>query len=250
MGFEYWIANARLGLRHEQQTGFDMSSRLKARRKDTAQFGKSSRGEYVRMKVREAIETGRYKPGERVRENDVAEWLNVSRTPVREAMRHLQAEGLLAFIPWRGVIVAELDRQQVLELYAMRETLEGLAARLAARFITKTELQILDDIINTAAACLDDSEKLANLNRSFHQTIYAASHNRYLVQNLNSLRSSLALLRGTTFAVPGRAAAAHAEHGAIVDAIRRKDEQEAEKAARYHMLGAERARLRMLYDLT
>ena len=88
----------------------------------------TSLGEFVLERLRGAIRDRRYQPGQRIREAEVAQWLGVSRTPVREAFRRLQADGLLVLIPWRGAQVAELGRQQVVELYAIRRALEGTAA--------------------------------------------------------------------------------------------------------------------------
>lgn len=208
----------------------------------------ASRADYVKERIREAIQAGRYQPGERIRETEVAEWLKVSRTPVREALRRLESEGLVTFMSWRGVVVADLDRQQVSELYAMREVLEGAAARLAARHIGDAEIDLLEGLLSRADACREDSGALAAINRQFHETIYAAAHNRYLTQTLEQLRNALALLRGTTFAVPGRAGTAAAEHGAILKAIRDRDPDAAEAAARNHIAAAQRARLQLLLD--
>jgi DNA-binding GntR family transcriptional regulator len=147
----------------------------------------------------------------------VADWLSVSRTPVREALRRLEAEGLLTFVPWRGVVVAEL---QVTELYAMRTILEGAAARLAAQHVGEAEIDLMEGLLARAKAASGDAEALAAINRQFHQAIYAGAHNRYLMQSLETLRNSLALLRGTTFSMPGRAKAAQREHAAILAAIK------------------------------
>ena len=207
-----------------------------------------SRADWVLCQVREGIRRGRYKPGERVREVEVAEWLSVSRTPVREALRRLESEGLVVFEPWRGVVVADLDRQQVCELYAMREILEGAAARLAARHIDDAELDLLDLLLARADEAAGDPEALAVINKRLHETIYGAAHNRYLNQTLEQLRNALALLRGTTFSVAGRADAAAAEHRAIVSAIRAREPDAAEAAARAHIAAAQRVRLQLLLD--
>lgn len=207
-----------------------------------------SRADRVLSQIREGIRSGRYKPGERVRETEVADWLGVSRTPVREAMRRLESEGLVVFESWRGVVVANLDRQQISELYAMREVLEGAAARLAARHIDEAELDLLGVLLERADAAADDPEMLAEINRQFHETIQGAAHNRYLTQNLEQLRNALALLRGTTFAVPGRAITAAKEHRSIVKAICVRDADAAEHAARAHIAAAQKARLRLMLD--
>ncbi len=208
----------------------------------------SSRADWVREQIHEAVRSGRYKPGEHLREVEVAQWLDVSRTPVREAVRRLESEGLLTFESWRGVVVANLDRQQISELYAMREVLEGAAAKLAARHIDEAEIEMLDLLLDKAEKAKNAPESLAEINRHFHETIYCAAHNRYLVQTLEQLRNSLALLRGTTFSIQDRAEAAAEEHRAIVDAIRNRNPENAELAARRHIANAQRARLRMLVE--
>ena len=209
----------------------------------------NSRADFVKERIREAIQTGRYQPGDRIRESEVAEWLKVSRTPVREALRRLESEGLVGFQSWRGVVVADLDRKQVSELYAMREVLEGAAARLAARHIDEAEIDLLEACLARADACGDDPDAQAAINRQFHETIYAAAHNRYLTQTLEQLRNALALLRGTTFALPGRAQTAAAEHWKILEAIRSRDPDAAEAAARTHIAASQRARLQLLVDV-
>ena len=208
----------------------------------------ASRAEQVRDSILRAIRSGRYRPGDRIRETEVAKWLDVSRTPVREALRRLEADGLLSFESWRGVVVSRLDRQQVGELYAMREVLEGAAARMAARHIGDAEIEVLQLLLEQMEQSADDAETLAVLNRKLHQSIYAAAHNQYLMQTLGQLENALALLRGTTFAIDGRPATAAAEHRAIVDAISDRDADAAETAARAHIAAAQRARLRLILE--
>ena len=207
-----------------------------------------SRADQVQARIMQAIRNGRFRAGDRIRETQVADWLKVSRTPVREALRRLEAEGLLSFESWRGVVVSELDRQQVGELYAMREVLEGAAARMAARHIDDAEVELLQLLLQEMEEAGEDAETLAELNRKLHQTIYAAAHNQYLMQTLGQLENSLALLRGTTFAVEGRATSAASEHRAIVEAIAARDPESAEAAARSHISSAQRLRLRMILE--
>src|SRR3546814_15861515 len=87
--------------------------------------GTESRGEIAYVRLKESIQTGELKPGQRIREIEMADRLRMSRTPVREALRRLEADGLLTFAPYRGMVIAELDHQAVMELYQMREVLEG-----------------------------------------------------------------------------------------------------------------------------
>jgi len=184
-----------------------------------------------------------------MRETEVATELGVSRTPVREAFRQLQADGLLTMEPWRGVVVAEMDEQQIVELYAMRRVLEGAAAGLAARHAADSQIAALDEILD-ASASETDPDALAALNRQFHQGIYTAAHNRYLLKALHALSDSMALLPSTTYALSERPATALAEHRDVLDAIWRRDDAAAEQTARDHITEAERARLKVVFALS
>ena len=208
----------------------------------------ASRADQVQQQILKSIRSGHYRPGDRIRETEVAKALGVSRTPVREALRRLESDGLLSFESWRGVVVSRLDRQQVSELYAMREVLEGAAARMAARHIDDAGIELLKLLLEKSQESPDDPARLAKLNRELHQTIYSAAHNRYLLQTLGQLENALALLRGTTYAVAGRPDTAAAEHRAIVEAICSRDAEAAELAARKHIGAAQRARLRLMLE--
>ncbi len=209
----------------------------------------SSRAEHVYETLLGSIQNGEYEGGRRVREEEVASTLGVSRTPVREALSRLQSRGLLEFAPSGGLIVTKLTRPRTVELYAVREILEGSAARFAAQHASEAEIlalgQISDVFVETT-----DPVKLARLNRQFHLAIHEAAHNRYLTRTLNEFDDTLALLPGTTFEVPERHELAVAEHAQIVDAIRNRDPDEAERAARFHIRQAQDARLAMLFSYT
>ncbi|MBC8339581.1 MAG: GntR family transcriptional regulator [Rhodospirillales bacterium] len=207
----------------------------------------TSLGESVQVWLREAIREGMFQPGSRIREAEVAAQLNVSRTPVREAFGRLQADGILILTPWRGAQVAELDRNQVVELYAMRQALEGTAAALAAQHASKAEIDLLFDLLERDNTEKGDARHHADLNRQFHQTLYGAAHNRYLVKALNALADSLSLLKSTTYEVKGRSATARAQHVSIANAIRNHDSVAAEQSARAHIESAEQARIKLLF---
>ena len=146
-----------------------------------------SRADFVFESLRDAIADGRIAVGERVREEEIARELGVSRTPVREALQRLQQRGLLVFGTGRGLVVAELSQHQVLQLYAMREILEGSAARFAAQHATAADVAILYRLQKELAEAKPDALLLVTLNRRFHQAIYEAAHNQYLMQTLNML---------------------------------------------------------------
>src|SRR5262245_13152668 len=145
-----------------------------------------SRADFVYESLRDAISDGRIAGRERVREEEVARNLGVSRTPVREALQRLQQRGLLSFGPTRGFVVAQLSHQQVVELYAMREILEGSAARFAAQHATPEEIATLYQLQEQLRTAEGDEMLHKHLDRRFHQAIYEAAHNRYLTQMLDS----------------------------------------------------------------
>lgn len=214
---------------------------------DTDQRRGVSRSDQAYQFIVEGIQSGRLAPGTRLREIELAEMTGLSRTPVREALSRLQLEGLLTTDAARGLIVTELDYSMTSELYAMREVLEGTAARLAARHASDVEIDFLREI-NARDAQLDSAEALAANNRLFHETLYRCAHNRYLVKTLSSLQESMKLLGRTTLAVPGRAEIARAEHSAIVEALALRDPDAADAAARAHIIAAYRIRLDKLFD--
>ncbi len=201
-----------------------------------------SRADLVYAALRDAIWEGRIERGARVREEEVARTLGVSRTPVREALQRLQQRGLLVNRLGRGLVVAELGKREVVELYAMREILEGSAARFAAQHASAPEVEILYRLQRELAAAPDDALLLVKLNRRFHQAIYDAAHNQYLTQTLDTLHDAMALLHSATFRAPSRRRESDEEHRRIVAAIERRDADQAEQAAREHIRQAQRTR--------
>jgi DNA-binding GntR family transcriptional regulator len=205
-----------------------------------------SRSEHVYRRLRDAIQQGDYKSGRRVMEIEVADWLKVSRTPVRDAIRRLEAEGMLEHEPRNGLVVARLDRQAVMELYVMRETLEGTAARLCARHASDMEVQDLVDLVERERQIQGDFEALPPHNRRFHEAIHRGAHNRYLEKSLIAI-NDLGLLGSPLMSLPHRAQAAVTEHAELVEAIQRRDPEAAETAARKHVRAAQRERLKRLF---
>jgi DNA-binding GntR family transcriptional regulator len=194
----------------------------------------------------EAIESGGLASGTRLRETELAARFAISRTPIREALKRLETQGLVVHEPHHGAVVATLDYGQTTELYLMREVLEGTAARLAAVHATAAEIDILKDMVARDRNFLDQPQELARTNRLFHHQIRNAARNRYIVSMLENLRLSLALLRGTTLSTEGRSAQALDEHEEIVKYIAARDPDGAEHAARLHIRSAFRSRILML----
>ncbi|PYG30009.1 GntR family transcriptional regulator [Pelagimonas varians] len=194
--------------------------------------------------ILEAIDGGLYRPGDRLVESELAERFGVSRTPIREALQRLETQSLLAR-DGRSLIVASLDHNQMAELYAVRTELEGLAARLAARHATEEEVQVLRDMVEEDEVLIKDPTALARANRRFHKMIHLASHNRFLVQQLDLVHRSMALMATTSLAAEGRGEVAMSEHAAIVEAIARRDEDAAYMALKDHISVAFVTRLKL-----
>ncbi len=193
--------------------------------------------------ILEAIDIGTYRPGDRLVESELAERFGVSRTPVREALQRLETQSLLAR-DGRSLIVASLDHNQMSELYVVRRELEGLAASLAARHATDEEVRILREMVEEDNALIGDPAALSRTNRRFHKQIHLASHNRYLVQQLDLVHRTMALMATTSLAAVGRTQIAQAEHDKIVSAIEAKDEAAAGQALRDHISVAFMTRLK------
>lgn len=209
-----------------------------------------ARSQHAYHELREAIQRGTLKPGQRVMEIEIADWLKVSRTPVRDAIRRLEAEGMLEHERRNGLVVRQLDRQAVMELYVMREVLESTAARLCARHASDMEAAELGDLLKVERGLQGDYAKLASHNRRFHEAIHRGAHNRYLEKSLSTVNDSMWLLGSSQMLLPNRAKTALAEHAAIAAAIQKRDPDAAENAARAHVREAQRQRLKRLFPAT
>ena len=193
--------------------------------------------------ILEAIDGGVYRPGSRLVESELAERFGVSRTPIREALQRLETQSLLTR-DGRSLIVASLDHAQMAELYTVRQELEGLAARLAAQHAAVEEIAVLHDMVEQDRALVTDPEALARANKRFHHQIHLASHNRFLVQQLDLVHRSMALMATTSLAVEGRGVTALDEHQAIVTAITNRDGESAYEAVKQHLSQAFVTRLK------
>ncbi len=220
-------------------------------RKRTLQLSANSQsaglplGESVFQALRQAMQDGFYQAGDRLREEEIARDLEVSRTPVREALGRLQAKRFVESLGAKGLVVRAMDLAEVMELYAMREILESAAARLAAQHISATEVEMLRDLQSDIDAQREDPVEMARLNRRFHDAIVNAARNRYLRMMLEDLQDGIALLGITTFSVPERAESASAEHLEIIEALARHDAEASAALAAAHIREALRVRLRI-----
>lgn len=203
--------------------------------------------EAVHMTLREAILHGVLPAGQPLGEIQLASVFGRSRTPVREAILRLESEGLAERFPRRGLIVAQITREEVLEVYAVREMLDGLSSRLAALGILPIELDRLVwlNARLRAAAEQSDGPTMNQLNIEFHEAICLASRNSLLQEFMRRIHEWVRRFDDTTMAFPGRGLEAVAEHDALIDAIRARNPEDAERIAREHMSRARQIRIAM-----
>ncbi|WP_306152981.1 GntR family transcriptional regulator [Roseovarius sp. MMSF_3281] len=194
--------------------------------------------------ILEAIDMGIYKPGDRLVESDLAEQFGMSRTPIREALQRLETQSLLTR-DGRSLIVASLDHNQLAELYVVRAQLEALAANLAARHATDEEVRVLRDMVEDDRKLMNNPQAMARANRRFHKQIHLASHNRFLVQQLDLVHRSMALMATTSLAAAGRPEDAIKEHDRIVRSIEARDSETAGEALKAHISKAFVTRLKL-----
>lgn len=202
----------------------------------------------LRRLILDAIQSGDLHPGARLKETELVAALAVSRTPLREALATLRAEGILDRDD-DGLRVRRLGWHDVRGLYELRGTLEGLAASLAARNAGDAERAVISDICAAEAELIEGSappEILARHNRRFHNAILQAAGNRFLVESLERLSRMMVLLGATAYTLAGRAEAVRDEHEAINSAIQSGDTESAAAAMSRHLDSALAARLTLL----
>ena len=195
----------------------------------------------VFQKLREDILSGKYKEHEELREISIGEELGVSRTPVREALRQLELEGLVTIIPNKGAYVTGITPKDVHDIYTIRSMLEGLCARWATRHITDEQLEELEEIILLSEFHLkkegnEKAKQVSDLDGKFHKVLYEASNSRILEHVLSDFHKYVQIARTMSVGAKDRAEKSIAEHRGILDAIKSKDEVLAEKLANEHII--------------
>lgn len=201
---------------------------------------RSLRGRVFR-KLREDILSGKYKEHEELREISIGEELGVSRTPVREALRQLELEGLVTIIPNKGAYVTGITPKDVHDIYTIRSMLEGLCARWATRHITDEQIEELEEIILLSEFHLKKegngkAKQVSDLDGKFHKVLYEASNSRILEHVLSDFHKYVQIARTMSVGAKDRAEKSIAEHRGILDAIKSKDEVLAEKLANEHII--------------
>ncbi len=192
------------------------------------------------------MRAGAFVPGDRLREEDVGERLSLSRTPVREALRRLEADGIVEHRPRIGAVIRTLSHAEVVELYEMRLVLERTAAEMAAKHGSAVEFDALGDLNDRIEAERANPALGAAINQDFHRGLYLAGRNRFLLEAARALNNSLLLLGPTTYTDPDRIDVVVREHRQIVEALRKGDATAAGQAAEAHLQTSLRHRLRGL----
>jgi DNA-binding GntR family transcriptional regulator len=199
--------------------------------------------DHIRLALADEIATGRLKPGTALDEQQIATRFGASRTPVREALRQLAVTGLVEIRPRRGVTVAMMTAERIMDMFETTAEMEAMCVRLATYRITPAErshLQILHEA-STAMVKAGDIDQYDDFNRRFHEAIYQSTHNQFMAEQAIGIRARLAAFRRTQLRHGNRIVQSHAEHGAILHAMARGDGEEAARCMRAHMLNASTA---------
>lgn len=195
----------------------------------------------VFQKIREEILSGVYQDGEELREVTLGEKLGVSRTPVREALRQLELEGLVTIVPNKGAYVTSISRKDVEDIYKIRSLLEGLCARWATKNITEQQILDMEETLLLSEFHLKRNGKVktiqvSELDSKFHKVLYEASNSRILEHLLTDFHKYVKMTRQMSVGALDRAEQSIEEHRAILDAIKAKDADLAEKLADEHVM--------------
>jgi DNA-binding GntR family transcriptional regulator len=192
-------------------------------------------------KLQHDILDGVFSPGENLIETKLSKDLGVSRTPVREAIKQLELEGLVRFIPNKGAIVIGVDKKDIDDIYTIRMMIEGLAARWAAENITEDEVNKLRESVDLEEfyTLKNDVDRILELDSRFHKIMFKACKSKPLLYMLNNFHQYIQKARNEAFKVPGRAQEVLMEHRAILDAIINRDSDKAEKLTYEHVKKAQ-----------
>ena len=203
----------------------------------TMEYQEQSLGGQIFNRIRDDILSGNYAPGEELKEATLGKQLGVSRTPVREALRQLDLEGLVEIAPNRGAKVIGISRKDVEDIYHMRARLEGLAARKAAEQIKEEELAELEEVILLSEFHVKkpESKQMVRLDGRFHEIMYRASGSRMLEHVLTDFLHYVKMARSHSVKTEHRAQESVKEHKRILEAIRQRDGDLAEQLANEHI---------------
>ncbi len=194
-----------------------------------------SRGQIAYAALLDALRAGTYAPGDRLREEEVAAKLALSRTPVREALRRLESDGIVEHRPRIGAAIRTLSHNEIVELYEMRVIMERSAAELAAQHGSSAEYDALTLLNFQIALARKTPVKAVSINQEFHHVLYLAARNQFLLQATRVLNLSLLLLGPSTYTDSKRIDEVVRQHRDIILALRKRDKLAAGAAAETHL---------------
>lgn len=191
-------------------------------------------------RLRDDILNGKYKENDELREVAIGEELGVSRTPVREAFRQLELEGLIQIVPNKGAYVTGITRKDVQDIYMIRSLLEGLCARWATDNITEEQMAEMEENIFLSKFHAEKGhyDQLAELDNRFHEILYEACNSKMLEHQLRDFHQYVLRVRKKTLSNVNRGRKSNEEHEQIMEAIKAKDGDKAEALANAHMINA------------
>ncbi|MBM3526787.1 MAG: GntR family transcriptional regulator [Alphaproteobacteria bacterium] len=193
--------------------------------------------EELRLQLADEIVRGALTPGAALDEMELARRFQVSRTPVREAIRQLAASGLVDARAHRGAVVARPTEERLTGMFEAMAELEALCAGLAAERMTAIERRALEEVHERLRALIHvgDPQRFHEVNEAFHNAIYSGAHNAYLSEMTEATRARVQPFRRAQFRTLGRLSKSHAEHDAVVTAIMRGERDRAASAMRAHI---------------
>lgn len=199
--------------------------------------------------IKDAVVSGRLKPGERVPEQEIAESFGISRTPIREAFRQLESEGFISVTPRKGAVVSPITDQDVREFYAIKSLLEGFAAKTACVKLTQKDIKKLESLNSQMERCAEknDVKGFFKLDNQFHDTFLKSCGNEKLCALVHQLVQQFERFRITALSLPGRMADSVRQHGEIIEAFKNRDMNLVESLVRAN---AERGRDVLVEEIT
>ncbi len=199
--------------------------------------------DHIRIDLSNRISEGLLCPGDTIDEQEIATRFGVSKTPVREALLQLKAQGLIGSLPRGGAIVAKMDLSQLLSLWEWLSEIEAIAVKLACERMSAKELAALEQIHRQSKKFADkeDWDGWQACNQQFHEAIYSASRNPFLHQEIMRVRTRTGVYRRHAFGALGATQTSFTQHGEIVDLLKAREAEAAATAMRRHILPASNA---------
>jgi len=202
----------------------------------------------IRNRLTDQIASGELPAGAALDEQQLADRFGVSRTPVREALHQLAVSGLVEMRPRRGVVVARMTAERIMDMFETMAEIEALCVRMATYRMTPLELSRLTELHEAArrAAADEDMDRYDDVNHAFHEAIYLATHNAFLAEQASALRIRMNAFRRTQLRQEGRMSRSSDEHQSILEAVAQGDGELASRRMRAHMLTAATALRRFI----